>query len=152
VTKKLLEKFPDKKWVVDAGSLQVMQPEWISDGAVVTPNTAEYGYLFGDLSPREAADKYNCIIVRKGPVSYVYSKNESVEVHGGNDGLTKGGSGDVQAGITAALLTKNTPFEAAAGGAFIVKAAADSLYKHVGPYFNSDDLAEEVPRVVAKLL
>jgi NAD(P)H-hydrate epimerase len=152
VTKKLLLQYPRKKWVIDAGSLQVMDPEWIPSNAVVTPNTVEYGYLFPDLSPLEAADKYDCIVVRKGPVSYVYSKNKSVEIKGGNEGLTKGGSGDVQAGITAALLTKNEPFLAAAAAAYIVKAAADSLYKHVGPYFNSDDLADEVPRIMAKLV
>lgn len=42
ITQKLLTKFADKKWVIDAGSLQIMSPEWIPQGAIITPNRKEY--------------------------------------------------------------------------------------------------------------
>ncbi len=146
ITKDLLTKFPNKKWVIDAGSLQVMEAGWIPQGAILTPNRKEFKILFGDLDPQEAARKYKCIIVLKGPTTLVVTPRESVDVKGGNAGMTKGGTGDVQAGLTAALLAKNEPFLAATSAAFIVKAAADRLYNKVGVNYNADDLAEEVAK------
>ena len=151
-TKRLIEKFPDKKWVIDAGSLQTMDPEWIPERAILTPNKKEFKMLFGEIPPEEAAKKHNCIIVLKGPVTYVYSPEESVEVHGGNAGMTKGGTGDTMAGLTVALLAKNGPMLAACAGAFVVKAAGDDLYKEQGVYFSADDLATQVPKTLLMLL
>ncbi len=50
VTKRLLLKYPHKKWVIDAGSLQTMEPEWIPENAIVTPNTKEFSTLFGIMN------------------------------------------------------------------------------------------------------
>ncbi len=145
ITQKFLTKFPDKKWVVDAGSLQTMDPSLIPSNSILTPNQKEYKMLFREDDPRSVARKYSCIIVIKGPVTYVYGSGRSVEIIGGNPGLTKGGTGDVQAGLTVALLAKNDPFLAAASAAFIIKKAADDLFKKVGTVFNSDDLANQIP-------
>jgi NAD(P)H-hydrate epimerase len=152
ITKRLLNKFPDKKWVIDAGSLQVMEPSWIPKEAIVTPNKKEYKMLFGSVVPQEAARKHECIIVLKGPVTYVYSPDKSLEIHGGNPGMTKGGTGDVMAGLTVGLLAKNPPLLAASAAAYITKAAGDSLYKIQGVYYNADDLAEEIPKTLFRLL
>lgn len=152
VTENLLTKFPNKKWVIDAGSLQVMDPEWIPKNAIVTPNKKEYKMLFGSLDPKDAASKYNCIIVLKGPITYVYSPNEIIKVNGGNAGMTKGGTGDAMAGLVVALLAKNEPFLAACVAAFVTKAAGDVLYKKRGVYYNADDLAEEIPQTLFRLL
>lgn len=150
-TKMLLGKFPDKKWVIDAGSLQVMDADWIPENAVLTPNKKEYKMLFGDLAPHKAASKYNCIIVIKGPVTNVYSGKEAVEIHGGNAGMTKGGTGDIMAGLTVALLAKNEPFLSACAAAYIVKASGDELHKKQGIYFSADDLADQVPKTFFRL-
>ena len=152
ITKKFLVKFPDKKWVIDAGSLQVLDPVWIPQNAILTPNHREYTMLFGDLAPESVARDYNCILVLKGPTTRVYSPSDSIEVHGGNPGLTKGGSGDVEAGLTAALVAKNDPFLAAVVASYVVKKAAEGLYKTVGVNYNSDDLARKVPEVLASLV
>jgi len=152
ITKSLLQKFPDKRWVIDAGSLQVMKPEWIPANAILTPNQKEFKMLFDDLAPEAAAKKYNCTIVLKGPKTIVVSPNQSVVVKGGNAGMTKGGTGDVQAGLTVALLAKNDPFLSASAASFLVKAAADELYQKVGPNYNADDLATQIPQTLHKLI
>ena len=46
ITKKLLKKFPEKRWVIDAGSLQVIDPELLPKGCVITPNEKEFEILF----------------------------------------------------------------------------------------------------------
>lgn len=145
ITKSLLKKFPGKKWVIDAGSLQVMETSWIPEGAILTPNKKEYNLLFGNIKPQEVAKKYNCTVVLKGPITSACSPDEYLEVKGGNAGLTKGGTGDVQSGLTVAILAKNDPFLAAASAAYITKAAADQLYKKVGTNYNADDLADRIP-------
>jgi NAD(P)H-hydrate epimerase len=148
ITKDFLTNFPDKKWVIDGGSLQIMEKDWIPIGSILTPNKKEYKLLFGDSDPIEASNKYKCTIVLKGEVTYVYSDNKIVEVHGGNAGLTKGGTGDVQAGLTAALFCKNDALLSASAAAYYVKKAADNLFKKVGFNYNSQDLADEIPQIM----
>lgn len=150
ITEKFLSEFPQKQWVIDAGSLQVMETKFIPKNAILTPNKKEYQMLFGDMEPDQAAKKYNCIIVFKSPETIVCSPKERVLVKGGNAGLTKGGTGDVLAGLTVALVAKNPPFLAACAASFIVKKAADELYKKVGLAYNADDLAEKIPEVLGE--
>src|SRR3989344_8868910 len=42
MTERLLTKFPDKKWVIDGGSLQVIEPEIVPKTAIITPNKKEF--------------------------------------------------------------------------------------------------------------
>ena len=160
ITKRLLLKFPHKKWVIDAGSLQTMEADWIPDKAIVTPNEKELEMLFGikifdsrfknqELSKvvQEKAKEHKCIIMVKGTETMVASLEEKAIIRGGNPGLTKGGSGDVLAGLTVAILAKNDPFLAACSASYIVKAAADELYTKVGTNYNSNDLADTIPQI-----
>lgn len=152
ITEKLLGQFPDKRWAIDGGSLQVMSPNIIPKGAILTPNAKEYEILFDSMEVEEAAKKYQCIIILKGPVAKVCSPGECVFVEGGNNGLTKGGTGDVLAGLTVALAAKNEPSLSACSASWVVKKAADNLLERVGTIYNADDLAEEVPKVLGEYL
>ena len=145
ITENFLKKFPNKRWVIDAGSLQVVDPELLPKGCIVTPNKKEYKILFGNTNPGDAAKKYKCYISLKGAISYVYSPDDVIEVRGGNQGMTKAGTGDVLAGLTVALLAKNDPFLAASSASYIVKRAADELHKKFGVNYNADDLADKIP-------
>lgn len=155
ITRKLLSEFPNKKWVIDAGSLQVMDPDWIPENAILTPNTKEFELLFKCEANAEnaefVANKYNCIVVLKGPETIICSQVGTVSITGGNAGLTKGGTGDVLAGLTAALLTKNDPFLSACSASYVLKASADTLYKKRDVYYSADDLAESIPEELAFL-
>src|SRR5258708_5213397 len=132
--------------------LQVMDANWIPEDAILTPNKKEYKLLFGNLSPEVAAKKYNCIIVLKGHVTSVFNNHEVIEISGGNPGLTKGGTGDTQAGLTVALLAKNDPLLAACAASYIIKATADELQKSKGIYYNADDLSDKIPEVLNNLI
>ncbi len=156
ITKRLLLKYPTKKWVIDAGSLQVMDKDWIPEKAILTPNAKEFDMLFQLKTQKsklvqEKAKEHNCIIVAKGPETVVASPEECVLVKGGNPGLTKGGSGDVLAGLTVALLAKNDPFLSACAASYIEKAAADELNQKVGTNYNMDDLADKIPETLHRL-
>ncbi len=178
ITKRLLQKFPEKKWVIDAGSLQTMDAEWIPKKAVLTPNRKEFEMLFGSKVNRKIASsenvntsdggyeqseldsskvgknakKHNCTIVAKAVETIVCSPESCVKITGGNAGLTKGGTGDVLAGLAVALLAKNEPFLSACSAGFIVKAVADELYKKVGVNYSADDLAQQIPETLSCLV
>lgn len=158
LTQYLLSKYPDKKWVIDGGSLQVIEAKWIPKGGVVTSNMKEFSMLFGTTREEvgaetvaEKAKEFSCVIDYKAPKSIVSDGETSFEIEGGNAGLTKGGTGDVLAGVTVGLLAKNDPLLAAAAAAWVVKRTADILYEKVGYGYNADDVGEKVFEVLSKV-
>ncbi|MBN1169059.1 NAD(P)H-hydrate dehydratase [Candidatus Woesebacteria bacterium] len=178
ITRTLLKKFPEKRWVIDAGSLQVMEAECIPEGAIITPNKKEFEMLFGHdkvlrsnsveqnssqddkadentvsaLSNIKAmAEEYKCTIVLKGSETLVCSPNKCTVVKGGNAGLTKGGSGDILAGLTVSLYAKNDAHLSACAASYIEKKAADELFEKVGTNYSADDLAVQIPLTIATL-
>jgi len=179
ITEKLLRQFPQKQWVIDAGSLQTMSPKFIPNNSILTPNRKEFERLFninlksqthlpgGQISKlktkfsrqgrwqilnlaRKKAKEYHCIVVLKLAQTIVCSPDKCAVIEGGNAGLTKGGTGDVLAGLTVGLAAKNEPFLAACAASFILKKAADQLYKKVGFAYNADDLAQKIPEVLGR--
>lgn len=166
LTKYLLEKYPEKKWVIDAGALQMMEPEWLKalgGNVIITPHQREFEQLKLKINPlRKLADggeqleeqikifakEYNAIVLVKGEEDIMCSQTECVIVKGGNAGMTKGGTGDVLAGLVAALACKNDLWLAANAGAYINKKAGESLFEKVGYYFNASDLVDEIPQVM----
>lgn len=155
----LLGKYPEKKWVIDAGALQMMEKDWLwplAGHAILTPHKQEFETLFG-VSPSEEtvsqmAQKHNVTILLKGKEDIICSPQDGVEVKGGNAGMAKGGTGDVLAGLAAALYCKNNPFLSAVAASFINKRAGESLYERVGYYFNASDLVDEIPKVMKEML
>lgn len=94
----------------------------------------------------------NVTVLLKGQVDIV-SQGDVVElVSGGNPGMTKGGTGDVLAGLTAALYCKNNPFTSAIIASQVLKRAGENLAKQVGNYFNASDLVAQVPRTLAQMM
>ena len=146
LTEKLLKTYPSKKWVVDGGSLQVINPEILPQTAIITPHHQEFQTLF-NLEPtlenaQEMAQKFNITILLKGEIDFVCDANNSVQITGGNAGMTKGGTGDVLAGLVAALYCKNEAFLSATAASFINKKAGESLARKMGIYFNASDLSQ----------
>lgn len=152
LTESLLTKFPKKKWVVDGGSLQVIKPEILPKTAVITPHIKEFETLFGIIptpdTVSEMAQKYSITILFKSEVDIVCDKERSIKIPGGNAGMTKGGTGDVLAGLVAAFYAKNDAFLAATAASYFNKKAGEALSKKVGNNYNSSDLVEEIPKVM----
>lgn len=161
LTSSLLAQYKEKKWVIDGGSLQVITPDLIPAHAIVTPHHGEFARIFGVVLPedvtqvaelvQEKATAYNCTIVLKGQIDLLCTPTACMSVSGGNAGMTKGGTGDVLAGLIAALYCKNDAITAATVGSYLNKKAAESLEQRVGTYFNTSDLVAEIPRVMKEL-
>lgn len=156
LTETLFKKFPDKRWVVDGGSLQVISPEVLPKSAIVTPHKKEFKKLFGvdptDENAEEMAKRFGITVLLKGEYDVVSSPLESVRISGGNAGMTKGGTGDVLAGLVVSLYAKNDAFLSACTASYINKKAGESLEKKMGIYFDASDLATEIPVVMREIL
>lgn len=167
LTDRLFQTYPHKQWVIDAGALQMMDISLIPAHAILTPHHGEFELLlkrntesgimnqaFGmqhEVSVESFSKQYGCIVLLKGEKDTISNGVETRTVEGGNAGMTKGGTGDVLAGLVAALTCTNDPFLSAVGGSFINKHAGDELFKTVGPFFNASDLANEIPKTMKKL-
>lgn len=152
VTNELLVKFSHKKWVVDAGALQMGNPSLFTEKTIVTPHQKEFGWLM------ERTSTFTGTCLLKGKVDEIFSgsdtqnHDESLKVEGGNEGMTKGGTGDVLAGLVAGLYSfTDDPVAAATVGSFVNKKAGDELYKTVGPFFNATDLANQIPKTLREV-
>ncbi len=149
LTRKLLQMYPTKKWVIDAGSLQTIDPSWIPNGAIITPNKKEFEMLFGVPMTgsgvvAKMASQHKCVIVCKGKITIVSDGSTTYEVMGGNGGLTKGGTGDTQAGLTTALFAKNDALLSATAAAYVIKKTAENLAQTVGNNYSAEALAASV--------
>lgn len=153
ITRDLLTKYPDKKWVIDAGSLQVLKKEWIPENAILTTNEKEYKMLFGTEEISKVAKKYKCVICHKANTAVICSKDKCIKVKEKVSlGMMKGGMGDVQAGLTVSLLAKNDPLLSSVCALYIGRKAALELSKTKGSFFNADDLVNMIPEVFQSLL
>lgn len=163
LTESLLRKYPGKKWVIDGGSLQTVSISVLTDLTAVpilTPHRNEFETIKAQSEGLSLSDEviftskvYNAVVLLKGEVDLIASpKGEFVEIPGGNVGMTKGGTGDVLAGLVASLYCKNDAFLAAAAASYINKKAGESLEKTLGLNFNASDLSLEIPKVLKELI
>lgn len=157
ITTFLLAKYAHKKWVIDAGALQVVPPQLIPANAIITPHQQEMEKLAlqFNLSLTETIQQLveqQVAVLWKGEIDTVFLPNETYQVGGGNAGLTKGGTGDVLAGLAAALYCTQDITVSTVLASFVNKMAADNLYQQVGYYFNTSDLANQIPHTLWQLL
>jgi len=154
LTNYLLKKYPEKQWVIDAGALQMLELSNIPPHAILTPHHQEFDGLLlksqisnpnDQTSVASFAKQYNCIVLLKGQKDSASNGKETKLIEGGNVGMTKGGTGDVLAGLIAALACTNDPWQATLAGSYINKTAGDDLFASMGPFFNATDLANQIP-------
>ncbi|MCA9372605.1 NAD(P)H-hydrate dehydratase [Candidatus Woesebacteria bacterium] len=158
VTSQLVGKFPEKKWVIDGGALQMIDPTLLNANHIITPHHKELEIVLNKLDandPAQALEKLiatGAVILSKGEVDHVLQQQNDIPVTGGNAGMTKGGTGDVLAGLVAALYCLYDPMTAAVVGSLVNKRAAEDLWQTVGPNFSAGDLVTQVPKTFWRLL
>lgn len=156
VKRKLLQEFSDKKTIIDATAMWHLDPELLHPNCILTPHSREFENVFKTKASPEAvqamAKKYNCTIVLTGTHDYISNGKDLWENKTGNVGMTKGGTGDVLAGMICAFATTNDCLTATLAGTFLNGYAGDRLYDRVGTFFSAEDLIEEVGRVWKELV
>jgi len=143
--------------VIDAdGITHLGEPERLKgQDAIITPHEGEFVKLFGELpgsKPEralEAAKRSGAVVVYKGPDTLVASPDGrlcfSPHAH---PWLASAGTGDVLAGVIAAMRARGLPaFEAACAGVWLHGRAAEIA----GQQLIADDLAAAIPAAIASL-
>jgi len=175
IVNELLKKYPDKRWVVDGGALQEVDLGLLNKKVIITPHQGEFKRIMGKIQDlrfkiqelgtedqvKLVAKELGCTVLLKGVEDVVCAgqdcggnvcrPGQCMKVEGGNAGMTKGGTGDVLAGIVAGLYCKNEAFLSAITGSFVNKKAGEKLFERVGVNFNAGDLVKEVPGVMGEV-
>jgi hydroxyethylthiazole kinase-like uncharacterized protein yjeF len=143
--------------VIDAdGITQLLEPERLrNQDAILTPHSGEFVRLFGELPGSKAdqalaaASRSGAVIVYKGPDTLVAAPDGRLGfAPPAAEWLATAGTGDVLAGIVAAMRARGLPaFEAACAGVWLHGRAAEAA----GPDMIADDLADAIPAALALL-
>ncbi|MDI9644430.1 MAG: NAD(P)H-hydrate dehydratase [Candidatus Verstraetearchaeota archaeon] len=152
-----------KPTVIDADAIKALgaDPAAVRGlPSVITPHAGEFAALTGVRLPEEKEDgwKERLPIVKEwasrlGSTVLLKSRYDIITDGAafrikniGNPGLTTGGTGDVLAGITGALLSRGaTPFRAAVAASFLNSYAGDLLEREMGQRFTARDLVDALP-------
>ena len=127
---------------------------------ILTPHEGEFAYLGGDLSPgreeaaRRFAAEYGCILVLKGPGTITARPDGSTYVNTtGNNGMAKGGSGDVLSGMILSFLGQGLePAKAAALAVWLHGFAGDLCREELGEFgMLPTDCVERIPAAIREL-
>jgi len=141
--------------VIDADAIaHAGDPErFKGQDAILTPHEGEFRKLFGDFPGNkaeralEAARQSGAVIIYKGPDTLVAAPDGRLGFRPPAPAwLASAGTGDVLAGMTAAMRARGLPaFEAACAAVWLHGRAAEIA----GPQMIADDLAEAIPQALA---
>jgi hydroxyethylthiazole kinase-like uncharacterized protein yjeF len=142
--------------VIDADAITHLgEPERLKgQDAIITPHDGEFRRLFGEIegdkSERalEAARRSGAVVVYKGADTLVASPDGRLGFRPPAPAwLASAGTGDVLAGVIAAMRSRGLPaFEAACAGVWLQGEAA----RIAGPEMIADNLADAIPDALAE--
>ncbi len=161
----------EKALIIDADGIQILG-ELLKSGTIdanhkgsitVTPHHKEYEKLTGKKLPEELekqteqlasfAQKHCLSILLKGPTD-ILTNGETCKyntIH--NPAMTVGGTGDVLAGIIAALQSKNcTPFDSIRIAAYLNGTAGNAAFEHNSYGMSATDLIDKIPHILKEHL
>lgn len=126
---------------------------------VLTPNIGEYKVLTGEKWPvsvsarrkaaKSLAKHYGCVVIVKGSLDFI-SDGQRIEIdRTSSPFMTKGGHGDVLAGVIGARLARGQDiFDATRIGAFIAGRAGQLAGKKLGESLLASDVLSFIPSVI----
>ncbi|MBN2457903.1 NAD(P)H-hydrate dehydratase [Candidatus Woesearchaeota archaeon] len=142
----------DLPMVIDADAIKALSIRAIKN-SVITPHKTELDFLLNN-SGIDKTQLKSCIgdnvVLLKGNVDRIITKNKILYNKTGNPGMTVSGTGDVLAGICAGFIAQGlTPLNSAINAAYFTGLAGDLLKKKKQGYcYIASDVAYEITRVL----
>ncbi|RXA20260.1 NAD(P)H-hydrate dehydratase [Methanosarcina sp. MSH10X1] len=152
-----------RKAVLDADALSALSGTIFESLAgncelIVTPHSGEFARLRGMETPesqesrikvvREFSEEEGVVTLLKGKIDIISDGKQTLLNRTGNAGMTVGGTGDVLAGLTGSLFSRNPPFLAAACAAYINGAAGNLAFEKAGNGLLATDVIEKIPEII----
>jgi len=165
-TKKLLSAFTAQRLplVVDADALNFLKPRHKAQ-MIITPHPGEMSRLMKKsieyiqkhrvAIAKQAAQKYNCIIVLKGNKTVIADPQGKIFINPtGNPGMASGGVGDVLTGLIAGFAAQGlATWDSAILGVSLHGLAGDLAAKDKGQYaMIASDLVEKIPYAIQSII
>ena len=145
--------------VIDADAIALLADpgrlERLPADSILTPHAGEFERLFGPVgsdriaAARAAAARSGAVVVLKGPDTIVAAPDGRAAIHRPPHWLATAGTGDVLAGIAAAMYAHGFHAWNAACAAVWLQGRAARL---AGPAFIADDLLVHLPQAVGECL
>jgi NAD(P)H-hydrate epimerase len=155
---KLVKQF-DKSIVIDADALKLLDMKEVSSKTILTPHAGEFAVLTDISIPastqeffkrcqlvQEVSAQFPNVWVIKGHWDIITDNTGQVKINKtGTSRMTRGGTGDILAGLIAGFLTQTEiPFYAACIGAYINGRSGELVKKD----FNLSNLLRHVPAAI----
>jgi NAD(P)H-hydrate epimerase len=146
----------DKPTLVDADGIKTLNrcKYTRKRPIVVTPHRKEFEILTGMEATEDNAYSYarktGNVVLLKGKVDIITDGKRIIHSPGGNARMTMGGTGDLLAGIVAALLAKGIDeLHASALGSFINKKVGENAFLRHSYWFGIMDMVNTIPETMA---
>ena len=142
----------NKPCVIDADAIKAVNLQSINN-CILTPHKKEFDIFLKNSKLNESNYKTklkNNVILLKGPIDKIISKNKIAQNKTGNPGMTKAGTGDVLAGLCVGFLAQtNNLWQSAVNAVYISGVLGDlQLKKKKGYSFIASDLLEDIKKVL----
>jgi len=139
---------------IDADGLNALGKDFKvpSENIVLTPHAKEFERLGGNReNVPEGARNLGCTVLFKGRIDIISNGDRTKFNNTGCAGMTGAGTGDVLAGITAALLSKGmSAFDAACLAAYISGKAGEKAFADKSYGMIATDVIERIPEVLCE--
>ncbi|MAG08017.1 NAD(P)H-hydrate dehydratase [Candidatus Woesearchaeota archaeon] len=134
-----------KPLVIDAEGVKALRVQDVHN-AIFTPHKREFEVLLKNSKVKDVKDIIdNNIIVVKGAVDKIISKDKVFYNKTGNEGMTKSGTGDVLAGLCVGFLAQSgNLLQSAVNAVYINGAIGDLLKKKKGFAYIAGDMVNEI--------
>ncbi len=140
-----------KKAVFDADALRSPLP--VAEETIYTPHAGEFFRMTGINLPGDLIERGRAVkearlpgtVLQKGPVDVISDGNNVRFNRTGSPIMTAGGTGDVLAGVTAALFVRLPAFESACVAAYVNGRAGMAAEKQLGGGMLARELADRIP-------
>ena len=138
--------------VIDADAIS--KYDFQNKNIILTPHKGELsrlGLKFNQKDLFEFSSKNDVTILLKGKTDVITDGHLVKKNSTGHPRMAVGGSGDILAGVCAALMAKGlTPFESSRLAAYCIGVAGEECYNNIGPGFLPTDLASSISMILKK--
>ncbi len=140
-----------KPLVVDADGIKAISIKDVNN-AILTPHKGELNILLKNSKLKEKdlqKNLRNNVMIIKGPIDKIMSKDKIIYNKTGNAGMTKAGTGDVLAGLCVGFLAQTRDlWQSAVNAAYFNGLVGDILLKkHKGYSYLASDMVEEIKNI-----